>query len=133
MRRVMLLALLALALPVMAFANSGFDFTDSGSLNGTSNGYAHSGSALFGLRGISGGALNSENKLGSLRFLGNGFSSNEVSVRLTANPARAGLDGPAQISSGDTNVVVPEPGTLVLLGTGLVGIAGLLRRKARQR
>ena len=30
--------------------------------------------------------------------------------------------------SGDT-IVTPEPGTLGLLGTGLVGIAGLVRRK----
>jgi len=30
--------------------------------------------------------------------------------------------------SGDT-FVTPEPGTLGLLGTGLAGIAGLLRRK----
>ncbi|MGD0467657.1 MAG: PEP-CTERM sorting domain-containing protein [Terriglobales bacterium] len=33
------------------------------------------------------------------------------------------------ISSGDTNVTVPEPGTLGLLGTGLVGVAGMVRRK----
>ncbi len=33
------------------------------------------------------------------------------------------------VVSGDTIVVTPEPGTLGLLGTGLVGIAGLVRRK----
>jgi hypothetical protein len=30
--------------------------------------------------------------------------------------------------SGDT-IVTPEPGTLALLGTGLVGLAGVVRRK----
>jgi hypothetical protein len=33
------------------------------------------------------------------------------------------------IKTGDTHLAVPEPGTLGLLGTGLVGIAGMLRRK----
>ena len=32
--------------------------------------------------------------------------------------------------SGDT-IVTPEPGTLGLLGTGLVGLAGVIRRKVR--
>jgi hypothetical protein len=32
--------------------------------------------------------------------------------------------------SGNT-IVTPEPGTLGLLGTGLVGLAGLVRRKMR--
>jgi hypothetical protein len=39
------------------------------------------------------------------------------------------FSGPAQIASGDIGLVVPEPGTLALFGTGLVGLAGLLRRK----
>ena len=37
--------------------------------------------------------------------------------------------GIGHIRVGDTGIMTPEPGTLGLLGTGLVAIAGMLRRK----
>jgi hypothetical protein len=41
------------------------------------------------------------------------------------------FNGSAAISSGDINVAVPEPGTLALFGTGLIGIAGLIRHRSK--
>ncbi len=39
------------------------------------------------------------------------------------------VDHKGNIGLGRTNLLVPEPGTLGLLGTGLIGIAGTMRRK----
>jgi len=39
------------------------------------------------------------------------------------------LAGIGHITVGNTSVIIPEPGTLGLLGTGLLGIAGMFRRK----
>lgn len=60
-----------------------------------------------------------------------GATVNGATVQLTINTGKGFFNGSTTISSGDTNIstTVPEPGTLGLLGTGLVGLAGALHRK----
>jgi hypothetical protein len=54
-----------------------------------------------------------------------------ATVQLTINTGKGFFNGSTSISSGDTNIVVPEPGSLTLMGTGLLGFAGVLRRKLK--
>ena len=200
MKRVLWLTVLALALPLTAFANS-VDFTNSGGiLAGCNNGLSLTGSALIAVNGFHGLGLVTGSNLGSVGFstgaltggslqaggtfaaggsfsitgngssglpngtifagtfsfpatwtlvtlangthnytltgivagtLGSSFYTNGVTVQLTINTGRGFFNGRTRISSGDTNVVVPEPGSLSLLGTGLLGLAGVVRRKLK--
>jgi hypothetical protein len=198
MKRIALLALLALALPLAAFATS-IDITNSGgTLAGSNAGLTLSSSLLIAVNGLNGLGLVTGNSLGNVTFstgalasgtlkmggtflgggtftitgngnggipsgtifsgtfsgpvtwtlvplangthnytltgvvtgvLGSGFNTSGVTVQLTINTGRGLFNGSTTISSGDTNISVPEPGTLGLLGTGLVGIAGAMHRK----
>lgn len=199
MKKILLLAVLALALPTAVFAGSSIDFSNSGgTLSGSSSGLTLSGSVLFGVNGLNGMGLVTGN-LGSLSFStgaltsgslqmggtfaaggsftitgnGNGIPSGTlfsgtfstpvtwtlvtlangthnytltgtlsgtleggstvqgVTVQLTINTGKGFFNGSTQISSGDTNVTVPEPGSLSLMGTGLIGLAGMVRRKLK--
>jgi hypothetical protein len=200
MKRMVLMALLAMALPLAAFAGS-VDFTNSsGVLSGSSAGLTLSTSELIAVNGLNGLGLVTGG-LGNLSFstgalsggsmqmggtfasggtfvitgngtdgipsgtifkgsftgpvtwtlvtLGNSTHNYELNgqisgtwfngstvygatVQLTINTGKGFFGGSTNISSGDTNITtVPEPGTLGLLGTGLLGLAGALHRKLK--
>ncbi|HVR25083.1 MAG TPA: PEP-CTERM sorting domain-containing protein [Candidatus Polarisedimenticolia bacterium] len=200
MKRMVLMALLAMALPLAAFAGS-VDFTNSGGvLSGSSAGLSLGSSELIAVNGLNGGlvtgglgnisfstgALMAGGSLqtggtfasgGSFTITGNGtdgipngmifngsftgpvtwtvvtlgnsthnyelngqisgtwFNGATVfgaTIQLTINTGKGFFNGSTNISSGDTNITtVPEPGTLGLLGTGLLGLAGALHRKLK--
>jgi len=165
MRRVVLLVVLALALPVALFADSSTDFENLGSIGSTatvSTMTPTAGGTLSLTSALSGGAsgtlslttgtLTATAVAGVFTFTGGSFTitdskNNTLFSGTFTSGSKVDVEGNAifiigvmgnnhtsqliggGIVSGDTIVVTPEPGTLGLLGTGLVGIAGLVRRK----
>ena len=187
-KKVLLLAVLALALPLAAFADSSIDISNAGgTITGNASGLSLSGSTLFkvgsavgsnlGTLTFSTGAFTSGDAQnggtlaagGSFVITGNGtngvpngvifsgsFSSATwtlvtlangthnyilngaivsaggqvgATTQITINTGKGLFNGSTNLSSGDTNLAVPEPGTLSLFGTGLIGLAGAIRRK----
>ena len=175
MRRVILLALLALALPTASLAGTidyagfGMSSTGTASITGTPT-VGGSFTITLGMLSVNGGnftsgpgtsvvtapTLGTSCGAGCFNITGGtvsvwssgvnlfhstftsgtvtvqggimnvqGFLVGGSSVATVINMGKGGIVG-----SSDT-IVTPEPGTLGLLGTGLVGLAGLVRRKLR--
>ena len=102
-KKILLLAVLALALPLAAFASSTIDFTNSGgTLTGSSSGVSLSSSTLIAVNGLFGGGLIQGTNLGSVSFTtgalvsgslsgdatfagGGSFTTSEITPHFTSN------------------------------------------------
>ena len=112
-------------------AGGTFDITGNGS-NGVPNGTLFSGSfsgpVTWAMTTLGNGTHN-YTLTGAIA--GNGQAVAGVTVQLTINTGMGFFAGSTSIAGGDTTIVgsVPEPSTVAMFGTGVVGLLGLVRRK----
>lgn len=116
-------------------AGGSFTIQGNGS-NGVPNGTLFSGSfsgpSTWALTTLANGT-HSYTLTGTLTGTSEGTPVVGVTVQLTINTGKGFFSGSTSISGGDTTIVgsVPEPSTVTMLGTGVVGLLGMLRRKLR--
>jgi PEP-CTERM motif len=60
-----------------------------------------------------------------------GYKTSGGTYQVVFNTGKGLFDGSWGVTSGDTPIVVPEPGSLGLLGAGLIGLGGVVRRKLK--
>lgn len=119
---------------VTTFAAGGmFTITGNGT-NGIPNGVIFSGTfsspvTLTLASSVSGN--NTYDLAGTLAGSLGSYVTSGNTVSLVFSTGKGLFDGVTTVGSGDTGIVVPEPGSLSLLGTGLIGLAGLVRHKLK--
>jgi hypothetical protein len=118
-------------------SNAGFIDSLAGGLSGTHH-IAHGGSATYGPFNTSGSFSNTFTSPADVaNFIGVGdfflLVNTNTFQTLTVNGNYAaqttGTDGALITVQYNVNGITPEPGTLSLFGTGLLGLAGLVRFK----